>query len=46
METESHFTQFTVEFSDCDPAQIVFYPNFFRWRTGDRRARMKLQLST
>jgi 4-hydroxybenzoyl-CoA thioesterase len=21
----------TVEFGDCDPAQIVFYPNFFRW---------------
>ena len=27
----SHITQFTVEFGDCDPAQIVFYPNFFRW---------------
>lgn len=21
----------TVEFGDCDPAQIAFYPNFFRW---------------
>jgi 4-hydroxybenzoyl-CoA thioesterase len=21
----------TVEFGDCDPAGIVFYPNFFRW---------------
>lgn len=31
MATESHFTHFTVEFGDCDPAQIVFYPNFFRW---------------
>jgi len=31
MATPSHFTQFTVEFGDCDPAQIVFYPNFFRW---------------
>ena len=20
-----------VEFGDCDPARIVFYPNFFRW---------------
>ncbi|MGV3652767.1 MAG: acyl-CoA thioesterase [Noviherbaspirillum sp.] len=20
-----------VEFGDCDPAQIVWYPNFFRW---------------
>ena len=20
-----------VQFGDCDPAQIVFYPNFFRW---------------
>jgi 4-hydroxybenzoyl-CoA thioesterase len=27
----THVTQFTVEFGDCDPAQIVFYPNFFRW---------------
>jgi 4-hydroxybenzoyl-CoA thioesterase len=26
-----HTTEFTVEFGDCDPAQIVFYPNFFRW---------------
>jgi len=21
----------TVEFGDCDPAAIVFYPNYFRW---------------
>lgn len=21
----------TVEFGDCDPAGIVFYPNYFRW---------------
>ena len=27
----SHVSRFTVEFGDCDPAQIVFYPNFFRW---------------
>jgi 4-hydroxybenzoyl-CoA thioesterase len=20
-----------VEFGDCDPAEIVFYPNYFRW---------------
>jgi len=26
-----HVTRFTVEFGDCDPAQIVFYPNFLRW---------------
>ncbi|HEY1328600.1 MAG TPA: acyl-CoA thioesterase [Casimicrobiaceae bacterium] len=26
-----HVTDFVVEFGDCDPAQIVFYPNFFRW---------------
>jgi 4-hydroxybenzoyl-CoA thioesterase len=26
-----HVSHFTVEFGDCDPAQIVFYPNFFRW---------------
>ena len=23
--------QFTVSFGDCDPAGIVFYPNFSRW---------------
>jgi len=26
-----YISQFTVEWGDCDPAQIVFYPNFFRW---------------
>lgn len=26
-----HLSRFTVEFGDCDPAGIVFYPNFFRW---------------
>ena len=26
-----HISHFRVEFGDCDPAQIVFYPNFFRW---------------
>lgn len=26
-----HTAAFTVEFGDCDPAGIVFYPNFFRW---------------
>jgi len=26
-----HTSHFTVEFGDCDPAQIVFYPNYFRW---------------
>ena len=29
--TRRHTTRFTVEFGDCDPAQIVFYPNYFRW---------------
>lgn len=24
-------SQFDVDFGDCDPAQIVFYPNFLRW---------------
>lgn len=24
----------TVEWGDCDPAGIVFYPNFFRWMDG------------
>ena len=23
--------QIAVEFGDCDPAQIVYFPNFFRW---------------
>ena len=27
----SHTTELRVEFGDCDPAGIVFYPNFFRW---------------
>jgi 4-hydroxybenzoyl-CoA thioesterase len=26
-----HISEFVVEFGDCDPAQIVFYPNFFRF---------------
>jgi 4-hydroxybenzoyl-CoA thioesterase len=26
-----HVSKFLVEFGDCDPAQIVFYPNFARW---------------
>jgi 4-hydroxybenzoyl-CoA thioesterase len=29
--SKTHTSQFTVEWGDCDPAQIVFYPNFFRW---------------
>lgn len=29
--SRTHTTRFTVEFGDCDPAGIVFYPNFFRW---------------
>ncbi len=29
--TFRHTTEFVVEFGDCDPAQIVFYPNYFRW---------------
>ena len=29
--TRRHTTRFTIEFGDCDPAQIVFYPNFFKW---------------
>lgn len=29
--SRTHTTRFTVEFGDCDPAQIVFYPNYFRW---------------
>ncbi len=26
-----HTSHFPVEFGDCDPAQIVYFPNFFRW---------------
>ena len=26
-----HTSRFLVEFGDCDPAGIVFYPNFLRW---------------
>jgi 4-hydroxybenzoyl-CoA thioesterase len=29
--SKTHVTRFTVEFGDCDPAGIVFYPNYFRW---------------
>ena len=29
--TLRHVTDFIVEFGDCDPAGIVFYPNFLRW---------------
>ncbi len=24
-------TEITVSFGDCDPANITFYPNYFRW---------------
>jgi 4-hydroxybenzoyl-CoA thioesterase len=27
----SHFDRVRVEFGDCDPAGIVFFPNYFRW---------------
>lgn len=27
----SHTSAFRIEFGDCDPAQIVFYPNYFKW---------------
>ena len=26
-----HIHHVSVEFGDCDPAQIAYYPNFFRW---------------
>jgi len=29
--SKAHVTRFTVEFGDCDPAGIVFYPNYMRW---------------
>ena len=27
----THIHSVQVEFGDCDPAQIVYFPNFFRW---------------
>jgi hypothetical protein len=34
----SNTIQLHVEFGDCDPAGIVFYPNYFRWMdVGTRR---------
>lgn len=27
----THTYRLRVEFGDCDPAQIVWFPNFFRW---------------
>lgn len=27
----THLHELTVEFGDCDPAQIAYLPNFFRW---------------
>ncbi|MBK6850516.1 MAG: acyl-CoA thioesterase [Burkholderiales bacterium] len=29
--TVAHIYTQRVEFGDCDPAQIVWFPNFFRW---------------
>ena len=29
--SRQQYLKLTVEFGDCDPAQIAFYPNFFRW---------------
>jgi 4-hydroxybenzoyl-CoA thioesterase len=29
--SQSHIDRVRVEFGDCDPAGIVFFPNFFRW---------------
>ena len=27
----THIHSVRVEFGDCDPAQIVYFPNYFRW---------------
>lgn len=27
----THIHRVQVEFGDCDPAQIAYFPNFFRW---------------
>ena len=29
--TRSNSFELHVEFGDCDPAQIAYFPNFFRW---------------
>ncbi len=29
--TRRHIYELQIEFGDCDPAQIAFFPNFFRW---------------
>lgn len=29
--SRTHTYTLRVEFGDCDPAQIVWFPNFFRW---------------
>lgn len=31
MSDADHVIEVPVTFGDCDPAGIVFYPNFFRW---------------
>lgn len=31
MAGETFETEVSVSFGHCDPAEIVFYPNFFRW---------------
>lgn len=31
MSAPDHAIEISVSFGDCDPAGIVFYPNFFRW---------------
>lgn len=32
-----HIHKIHVEFGDCDPAQIAFFPNFFRWYDASSR---------
>ena len=42
-------TDITVHWGDCDPADIVFYPNYFRWfdcSTSDLFAAVGLDLAT
>jgi 4-hydroxybenzoyl-CoA thioesterase len=29
--SKTHRLPVQIEFGDCDPAQIVYFPNFFRW---------------
>lgn len=35
--SRQHVLRVSIEFGDCDPAGIVFFPNFFRWQDASSR---------